>query len=204
MASPRATGYVLDRFEGSQRSPTRMSARTARAICRRQEEHPSIARSIWCAPCCTSAMILSPIQTLDPAKVERDLAFLMRCFREVLEESGEASAGSASPLERDRLGCPRRDLARAPVAGVCDCVSSARHGRAERCRAAATPDRRRARPHGDASTVGTVSPAGAGTRTSIPIGSPPRCRGCTSSWCSPRTPPKPSAPSSSSIIGACI
>ncbi|MEO8257551.1 MAG: phosphoenolpyruvate carboxylase [Acidobacteriota bacterium] len=34
-------------------------------------------------------MILSPIQTLDPAKLERDLAFVMRCFREVLEESGE-------------------------------------------------------------------------------------------------------------------
>jgi phosphoenolpyruvate carboxylase len=34
-------------------------------------------------------MNLSPILTLDPAKVERDLEFLMRCFREVLEEAGE-------------------------------------------------------------------------------------------------------------------
>ena len=34
-------------------------------------------------------MMLSPILTLDPAKVDRDLQFLMRCFREVLEESGE-------------------------------------------------------------------------------------------------------------------
>jgi hypothetical protein len=35
-------------------------------------------------------MILSPILTLDPSKLERDLAFLMACFRDVLEESGEA------------------------------------------------------------------------------------------------------------------
>src|SRR5580704_4185205 len=53
-------------------------------------------------------MILSPILTLDPAKVERDLEFLMRCFREVLEESGElglvqhlpwSGTGSPAPAE---------------------------------------------------------------------------------------------------------
>ena len=58
-------------------------------------------------------MILSPILTLDPAKVERDLEFLMGCFREVLEESGElllaqhlpwseggSPAPAGTPLER--------------------------------------------------------------------------------------------------------
>src|SRR5580704_11999080 len=53
-------------------------------------------------------MILSPILTLDPAKVEKDLEFLMRCFREVLEESGElglvqhlpwSGTGSPAPAE---------------------------------------------------------------------------------------------------------
>src|SRR6516165_2441933 len=34
-------------------------------------------------------MILSPILTIDLSKVERDLEFLMGCFREVLEEAGE-------------------------------------------------------------------------------------------------------------------
>jgi phosphoenolpyruvate carboxylase len=42
-------------------------------------------------------MILSPILTLDPAKVERDLEFLMRCFREVLEESGELALARHLP-----------------------------------------------------------------------------------------------------------
>ncbi|HUK33471.1 MAG TPA: phosphoenolpyruvate carboxylase, partial [Vicinamibacterales bacterium] len=59
-------------------------------------------------------MLLSPILTIDQQKVEQDLAFLMACFREVLEEAGErelatclpwtdgACAPSAS-LPRDRL-----------------------------------------------------------------------------------------------------
>src|ERR1700694_1859820 len=34
-------------------------------------------------------MLLSPILVLDSAKVNDDLAFLMGCLREVLEESGE-------------------------------------------------------------------------------------------------------------------
>jgi phosphoenolpyruvate carboxylase len=46
-----------------------------------------LERALLGAPCLP--MILSPILTLDPAKVERDLEFLMQCFREVLEESGE-------------------------------------------------------------------------------------------------------------------
>jgi phosphoenolpyruvate carboxylase len=42
-------------------------------------------------------MILSPILALDPAKVERDLEFLMRCFREVLEESDELALARHLP-----------------------------------------------------------------------------------------------------------
>ena len=33
-------------------------------------------------------MILSPILVLDPQKVERDLAFVMDCLAEVLDEAG--------------------------------------------------------------------------------------------------------------------
>ena len=42
-------------------------------------------------------MILSPILTLNPEKVERDLAFLMECFREVLEEAGECALAGRLP-----------------------------------------------------------------------------------------------------------
>lgn len=42
-------------------------------------------------------MILSPILTLDPHKVDRDLEFLMGCFREVLEESGELALAECLP-----------------------------------------------------------------------------------------------------------
>jgi phosphoenolpyruvate carboxylase len=51
-------------------------------------------------------MNLSTILTLDPAKVERDLEFLMGCFSEVLEEAGELAlvrhlpwSKSASPTD---------------------------------------------------------------------------------------------------------
>lgn len=42
-------------------------------------------------------MILSPILTLDPAKVARDLAFLMECLSEVLDEAGERELGGQLP-----------------------------------------------------------------------------------------------------------
>jgi phosphoenolpyruvate carboxylase len=42
-------------------------------------------------------MILSPILTIDPAKVERDLGFLMDCLSEVLEESREHALASQLP-----------------------------------------------------------------------------------------------------------
>ena len=42
-------------------------------------------------------MILSPILTLDPAKVARDLAFLMDCLSEVLDESGEHALAGRLP-----------------------------------------------------------------------------------------------------------
>ena len=59
-------------------------------------------------------MILSSILTIDPDKVDRDLDFLMQCFREVLEEAGEqalahslpwqgAPASSPDPLPSERL-----------------------------------------------------------------------------------------------------
>src|SRR5471030_2567831 len=42
-------------------------------------------------------MLLSPILALDSAKVADDLAFLMGCLREVLEESGELALASQLP-----------------------------------------------------------------------------------------------------------
>ena len=42
-------------------------------------------------------MILSPILALDAEKVERDLAYLMDCFREVLEEAGEQALAASLP-----------------------------------------------------------------------------------------------------------
>src|SRR6185295_17430567 len=42
-------------------------------------------------------MILSPILTLDPTKVEGDLGFLMDCLYEVLEESREHALASHLP-----------------------------------------------------------------------------------------------------------
>src|ERR1700704_3361714 len=57
-----------------------------------------------CAPCYWSLpavpMILSPILTLDPLKVERDLRFLMDCLTEVLEESREHALASQLPWRR--------------------------------------------------------------------------------------------------------
>jgi phosphoenolpyruvate carboxylase len=52
-------------------------------------------------------MILSPILTLDPAKVERDLEFLMRCFEEVLEESGELVLARHLPWSDTGTPAPR-------------------------------------------------------------------------------------------------
>ena len=42
-------------------------------------------------------MLLSPILTLDSAKVERDLAFLMECLRHVLEQAGEPALAARLP-----------------------------------------------------------------------------------------------------------
>src|SRR3954464_6090114 len=42
-------------------------------------------------------MFPSPILTLDAAKVERDLAYLMGCFREVLQEAGEPELAARLP-----------------------------------------------------------------------------------------------------------
>lgn len=44
-------------------------------------------------------MILSSILTIDPDKVDRDLSFFMRCFREVLEEAGEQALASSLPWQ---------------------------------------------------------------------------------------------------------
>ena len=86
-------------------------------------------------------MLLSPIQTLDPAKVERDLAFLMGCFREVLEESGElallahlpwgADRAAGRPARSRRSGCRRRTRLRF----ICSAWSS----RTRRCSDSAWP-----------------------------------------------------------------
>lgn len=52
-------------------------------------------------------MILSPILTLDPAKVARDLEFLMACFREVLEESGELALARYLPWGGTEASSPQ-------------------------------------------------------------------------------------------------
>ena len=40
-------------------------------------------------------MLLSPILTVDPAKLDRDLSFLMGCLRDVLDEAGEVIQGQS-------------------------------------------------------------------------------------------------------------
>ena len=52
-------------------------------------------------------MILSPILTLSPEKIERDLAFLMECFREVLDEAGERELSRRLPWTGGDDGAPR-------------------------------------------------------------------------------------------------
>lgn len=47
-------------------------------------------------------MILSSILTIDPNKVDRDLSFLMQCFREVLEEDGEQQLARSLPWQEDK------------------------------------------------------------------------------------------------------
>src|SRR3954468_8072323 len=51
-------------------------------------------------------MILSPILTFSAEKVERDLAFLMTCFREVLEEAGERALASCLPWGETPCAAP--------------------------------------------------------------------------------------------------
>ena len=51
-------------------------------------------------------MILSPILTLNPQKIERDLAFLMDCFREVLDEAGEGELSRQLPWTGGDCGAP--------------------------------------------------------------------------------------------------
>jgi phosphoenolpyruvate carboxylase len=52
-------------------------------------------------------MLLSPILTVDQQKVERDLAFLMGCFGEVLDEAGEHALASCLPWTGS--GCAPQD-----------------------------------------------------------------------------------------------
>ncbi len=46
-------------------------------------------------------MILSSILMIDPDKVDRDLSFLMQCFREILEEEGEEQLAKYLPWQED-------------------------------------------------------------------------------------------------------
>ncbi len=59
-------------------------------------------------------MLLSPILTVDQDKVERDIAFLMECFREVLAEAGEHQLAACLPWTEDSClpldGIPRERL----------------------------------------------------------------------------------------------
>jgi len=56
-------------------------------------------------------VILSPIVVVDQEKVERDLDFLMQCFREVLEEAGEHDLASCLPWTNEACA-PSSDVAR--------------------------------------------------------------------------------------------
>ncbi len=47
-------------------------------------------------------MLLSSVLTVDPAKVDRDLEFVMQCFREVLTEIGERDLAAALPWQSEQ------------------------------------------------------------------------------------------------------
>jgi phosphoenolpyruvate carboxylase len=51
-------------------------------------------------------MILSSILTINPDKVDRDLGFLMQCFREVLEEAGEYALAQSLPWQETETPPP--------------------------------------------------------------------------------------------------
>ncbi len=48
-------------------------------------------------------MLLSSLLTVDPAKVDRDLKFIMQCFREVLTEVGERDLAAVLPWQSAQL-----------------------------------------------------------------------------------------------------
>jgi phosphoenolpyruvate carboxylase len=61
-------------------------------------------------------VLLSSLLTVDPAKVDRDLEFIMQCFREVLTEVGERDLAAALPWQSAQpllTGSPPERLAQA-------------------------------------------------------------------------------------------
>jgi hypothetical protein len=98
----------------------------------------------------------------DAQKTEQDLAWLLACFREVLEEIGEPDlAASLAPNGRP----DRRGHAAALRAALLDRVPAGEHGRGEHRGADAPPARRRRGPRGGAGPLGThAQPPAAGGR----------------------------------------
>ena len=72
---------------------------------------------------CLAPMLLSPILTLDPQKVDRDLAFVMDCLSEVLEESREHALARQLPWSREdgagRAAGQKEPPCEAQRGGVC-------------------------------------------------------------------------------------
>ena len=72
----------------------------------------------------SGAVLLSPILTLDPQKVDRDLAFVMDCLSEVLEESREHALARQLPWSR-KTGRVERQVKRNRPANLNGVASAA-------------------------------------------------------------------------------
>ena len=130
-------------------------------------------------------MILSPILTLDPAKVERDLAFLMDCLSEVLEEAREHALARPAPVApgRPRISLPSTLSAAISPERLSQAYSIAFHllSMVEQ-NAAIQQQRLTEAAHGLSAMQalwGAVSAAGCGSRAHSGIRSRRRCGACS-------------------------
>ena len=73
-------------------------------------------------------MILSSILTIDPDKVDRDLGFLMQCFREVLEEAGEYALAQYLPWQETDTHPPNHLPPGETLPSILYCFSTPQHG----------------------------------------------------------------------------
>ena len=148
-------------------------------------------------------MILSSILTIDPEKVDRDLGFLMQCFREVLEEEGEQTladylpwqGGATPPL--DLLLSERLSQAYSLAFQLLSMVEQ--NAAVQRQRLTETEQGLTAMQALWGQCLQQVQERGSATLTL-----PRPCRGYRSNWCSPRTPPKRNGRSCLSITAPSI